>query len=62
MSLSDILSAITHLPFDLFGKRNEEEERKNAKARVEASEEGKRINELKEALDDVKSLREKRET
>ena len=60
MSLLDVFSAITHFPFDAFWgkKKREEQDRVNAKASVEASEEGKKINELKDALDEVKALRE----
>jgi len=60
MNISDVFSAIV----DFFsfgypvGKVDEEENQRQAKLNVEASDEGKKINELKEALDEVKQLRE----
>jgi hypothetical protein len=59
MNISDVFSAV--VDFFTFGyslgKVDEEENRRQAKLNVEASDEGKMINELKEALDEVKHLR-----
>jgi hypothetical protein len=61
MNISDIFSAVVDF-FSFgypFGKVDEEENKRQAKLSVEASDEGKKINELKEALDEVKLLRQK---
>lgn len=61
MNISDIFSAVVDF-FSFghpFGKVNEEENRRQAKLSFKASDEGKKINELKEALDEVKLLRQK---
>lgn len=60
MNISDVFSAVVDFfTFGYsFGKVDEEENRKQARLSVEASDEGKKINELKEALDEVKHLRQ----
>jgi hypothetical protein len=61
MNISDVFSAVVDFfTFGYpFGRSDEEENRRQAKLNVEASAEGKKINELKEALDEVKELRHK---
>lgn len=61
MNISDVFSAVVDFfTFGCsFGKVDEEENRRQVKSNVEASAEGKKINELKEALDEVKQLRQK---